>query len=103
MKAINFKIMFDRVRYYISIIQFAMIGYLFIISTEFNLVTTLLAVGIASAVLAVIDFKWIYPAELRRASEKNPMFMELYKNQKELLEIMTGKAKVKKRVSATKG
>ena len=84
-KAINLKIMFDRVRNYIGIIQFAMIGWLFIISTEFNLVSTLFVVAVASSILAVIDFKWIYPEEMRRISQKNPVMREIYENQKEIL------------------
>ncbi len=96
-KVINFKIMFDRARYYISIIQFAMIGYLFIVGTEFNLITTLLAVGIAGAILAIIDFKWIYPEEMRRISEKNPIIMEMYINQKRILRELEDIKKIKKR------
>lgn len=84
-RMITFKIMFDRVRNYISIIQFAMIGYLFIVGTDFNLVNTLLVVAVASAILAVVDFKWIYPAEMERATEKNPVFMEMRENQRKLL------------------
>ncbi len=84
-RMITFKIMFDRVRNYISIIQFAMIGYLFIIGTDFNLISTLFIVAVASAILAVVDFRWIYPAEMERATEKNPVFMELRANQREVL------------------
>jgi ABC-type siderophore export system fused ATPase/permease subunit len=87
-RMITFKIMFDRVRNYISIIQFAMIGYLFIIGTDFNLVSTLFVVAVASTILAVVDFKWIYPAEMERATEKNPVFMELRSNQREMLSEM---------------
>lgn len=83
-KLISFKIMFERVRGYIGILQFLMIGYMFIQQTEFNLLTTIFLVGVVSVVLAVVDFKYIYPAELERIMQKNPIIMEIYNDVKEI-------------------
>ncbi len=83
-KLISFKIMFERVRGYIGILQFLMIGYMFIQQTEFNLLTTIFLVGVVSVVLAIIDFKYIYPAEQKRIMQKNPVIMEIYNDVKEI-------------------
>jgi hypothetical protein len=79
MKTIRLKVMFDRIKQYIGIVQFAMVAYIFIISTEWNLYTTLILISIISMVLAVVDFKWIYPAELNEISRRNPFMLEVLK------------------------
>lgn len=77
MKWINFKIMAERSKQYVAWVQFIMIGWIFIAQTEFNLITTILLVILALGVLSLIDFKWIFPAELNRISQKNPVLMKI--------------------------
>ena len=76
MSNIKLKVMFDRVRSYTGIVQFMMISWLFIIGTELNLMLTVLLVAVLSAALAIVDFKWIYPAEMDTISRKNPVVQE---------------------------
>ncbi len=84
MKWISFKIMFERAKQYVAWVQFMMIGWLFILQTEFNLVTTILLVGIALGTLALIDFKWILPAELDKMAQKNPVLMKIMSDVNEI-------------------
>ncbi len=76
---IKFLVMFNRVKNYIGIVQFVMIGYLFIVSTEFDLVLTLILVSAFSITLGAIDYKLILPHEQKNVSEKNPVFMDILK------------------------
>lgn len=76
---IEFKIMFDRVKNYIAMIQFMMVGYLFIINTEFNLIATIATVAGLSAILAIIDYKWLLPREYGKLAEKNPAIVKIIK------------------------
>ena len=76
-KSITLKIMLDRLRYYASMIQFAMISYLFIKQTEWNLASTTLLVGIASIIIMYLDWKYILPKEQGRYWSKNPFAVKI--------------------------
>lgn len=84
MKWINFKIMFERTKQYVIVVQFLMVSWIFIQSTQFNLPMTILLVVLVLGILSLVDFKWILPAELNRMSEKNPVLMEIRRDIKEL-------------------
>jgi len=86
-KLISFKLMFERTKQYIATVNFVMIAYLFIEQTQFNLVTTVILALLVLGVLSIVDFKYIYPKELGRASEKNPVLMEIRNDIKKLLQI----------------
>lgn len=81
---IKYLVMFLRIRGYISIIQFLMIGYLFIVSTDFNLYLTVFLVAVLSLAIGIIDYKFIFPREQETISMKNPVFMEILKRVKEI-------------------
>lgn len=80
MKWINFKIMGERSKAYIGYIQFVMVGYIFIVQIEFDLITTILLVVLALGAVSLIDFKWIFPAEQNVIAKKNPFLMEMRKD-----------------------
>ncbi|MGD9381712.1 MAG: hypothetical protein PVI03_04635 [Candidatus Thorarchaeota archaeon] len=79
-RLISMKIMAERAKMYVAWVQFLMIGWLFIAQTEFNLPMTILLVVSFLAVLSLIDFKWILPAELNRMAEKNPVMMKVMRD-----------------------
>ncbi len=81
---INLKLMWERSKMYISAVQFVFIVYLFILQSEWNFYSTVLLIALIMTPLTIIDFKWIYPAEQRRVSEKNPILMEIRSDIKEL-------------------
>lgn len=86
-KWVSFKIMFERTKMYVAWVQFAMIGWLFVLQTGFNLLSTLALTGALLGMLALIDFRWILPAEMERLAEKNPVLMSIRDNIEELLEL----------------
>ena len=78
----HYKRLFDRVRNYISSVNFLMLGYLFVKETgwsDWYLLTIPLLF-----VLAYFDAKIIHPAESESVARKNPILMEIYKKVKEL-------------------
>lgn len=77
MRPIGFKIMFDRIKNYIAMIQFVMVGYLFIVQTEFDFWMTVAGVAIVSIIVSILDYKWILPNELNAIARKNPVMHEL--------------------------
>lgn len=79
MEVIKLKVMFNRVREYMAAVQFLMIGYLFIAGTEFNLYSTILVMAVVSAMIAVLDFKYIMPREYRVLAYKNPITYEYFR------------------------
>lgn len=73
MKPVKLLLMFDRLKNYMGYIQFMMVGYLFITQTEFNLMTTILLVMMASSIIVVVDYRFIFPRYQQELSLKNPV------------------------------
>lgn len=92
MEAISIKIILARIRDYLGYLQFAMISYIFITQTQFNLLHTIILVAISSIALAIIDWKIIYPAEQRKIQQKNPEWNKLMSK----IEAIEKELKVKK-------
>ena len=81
-------IMGERVRSYVSAVNFVMITYLFIIQTEFNLLITALLILSIMIILALIDWKWILPKEMEWKSRKNPIMMDILEKEREIKEML---------------
>ena len=62
-----------------------MISYLFIAGTDFDLITTMLFVVLFSGIFAIVDFIYIYPAELKKQALKNPVMVKFLENQEEII------------------
>jgi len=69
--------MFGRVMSYMAYLQFPMIVYLFVVQTGFDLLSTLFLILAGCAVLAVLDWKYIFPREKIQDSIINPQWNEM--------------------------
>jgi hypothetical protein len=83
---IKLKIMSSRVRDYFGYVQFPMIAYLFLKQTGFDMVVAAVVAVVSCCVLAVVDWKFIYPAEQRNVMLKNPEWVRMAGKVDELLE-----------------
>jgi hypothetical protein len=77
-------IMFNNARGHIGILSFIMIGWMFILQTELNLIQTLAFAGVGFIVLMVFDWKYLYSNIQRKSAEKNPVLMEMKDDIKEV-------------------
>lgn len=82
--------MFDRIREYISIMNFIMIAYVFIVTSGSEPFLTFGAIMAVALAVGVIDWRWIFPKEQHQRSLKNPFYIRLEKNQKEILKKLEG-------------
>ncbi len=71
------KVYVDRIRYYLSFIQFIMIAYLTVVKTDLNLIILCILLGISLPILLFIDFRFVMPAELNYLTNKNPFMRKL--------------------------
>jgi hypothetical protein len=86
-KWISFKLMFERAKMYMASANFIMIAVLFVQQTDFDPLTVVLLSVSSLLILTIIDFKWIYPNELGRTSEKNPFLVGIKNDISRLLQI----------------
>jgi hypothetical protein len=79
-------IMFNNAKGHIGILSFIMIGWMFVLQTELNLIQTLLFAGFGFGVLMAFDWKYLYSNVQRKSAEKNPILMEIRADIKEIKE-----------------
>jgi len=72
-----YKMMFGRVMSYMAYLQFPMIVYLFVVQTGFDLLSTIFLILAGCAILAVFDWKYVFPIEKRLDSTINPQWNEM--------------------------
>jgi len=70
------KIIINRLRWYIGIIQFLMVIGIFIATTHIDPILVIIAI-ILLPVITYIDVKIIFPEELEYTFEKNPIIQEM--------------------------
>jgi len=96
-KLIGFKVMTSRVRDYMGYVQFPMIAYLFLVQTGYDLLVAALLAVAGCAVLAVVDWKIVYPAEQAAVTNKNPEWLMLIEKvdriERRLVNYLDGKEK----------
>lgn len=78
--------MFGRVMSYMAYLQFPMIVYLFVVQTGFDLLSTMFLILAGCAVLAVLDWRYIFPREKRIDSTINPQWNEMMERLKRIEE-----------------
>ncbi len=86
MNVISIKVMFTRLKDYLGSIQFAMIGYLFVMDIGFNIYLAMFGIGALCMILAIVDYKWLLPKEQQTWSYKNPVMMEMLERIKRIEE-----------------
>lgn len=86
MKLISFKVIGERVKQYIGWVQFMLILYLFVAESPYSvwLVVPIAVIGIL--IIGVIDYKFIFPKEIGKVASKNPFWVEMQQDIKEIKE-----------------
>jgi len=79
------KIWFERSRMWLSIFQFAMISYIFLVEqTLGNAWLIMLGVMASLAIITIIDVKFIMPGELAESCGYNPFFVDMQRDLKKI-------------------
>jgi hypothetical protein len=75
-RIISMKVMFNRVKEYLAAFQFVMVAYLFIVQTQFNIITTSILILLGCSALALFDWKMVLPKEQQKMADINPAWMD---------------------------
>jgi len=81
---ISAKIIVERVKGWLGAFNFAMIMYLFVVESPYDFVTIGVLMGIAIISIGLIDYRFIFPKEIEKVSNKNPFLVGLQKDIKEI-------------------
>lgn len=81
-----YKMMFGRVMSYMAYLQFPMVVYLFVAESGSDLMTTLFIVLIGCIILAITDWRYIFPREKMYDSTINPQWNEMMERLKRIEE-----------------
>ena len=85
-KWISIKIIVERIKGWLGVFNFAMIGYLFIVESPYDFVTVVVLLGIAVVSIGLIDYKFIFPKEIGKVASKNPFLISLQQDITEIKE-----------------
>jgi hypothetical protein len=88
------KFLLERMKNYISLLQFIMVLWLFVADININPYLMIVLVAISMIVLVFADYKFVVEGEYSKIWEKNPkvdeLFGKIYKNQELILHEIAG-------------
>ena len=85
-RLIGAKIIFDRIKNHLGIVNFLMLVYIFAISSPYPIWLILPGMLAIALALGYLDYRFILPMEFDRITEKNPFMVEMRKDIKEIKE-----------------